>query len=213
MPNFSFLQLLKTFDILFFNSINIAEDYNGLDVAESRAINNRVNPFLRNFADTSYGNLLRGSANMPGRNQFQSDLVNQISNNRVQTGLYNGKNTHRLQNTFLHQGAKTINQSQAKLKLQQENQRLQYIRMLQQQQQQKQQREKLKKLQTTQLSNTYTANTHQNALFSKSNFNNRNVKPSNTYRKSDATHVLGQENAVQNSLGQYDYDADYYDIG
>ena len=180
-----------------------------MDVAESRAINNRQNAFLGNYAGTGYGNMIRNTNNMQGLNKFQSSaLLNQMKNNgqqHYQTGLSNGLSTNlRQQNKLSQQGANQ-QKNQALLQLQQQNQRLQHIRMLQKQHQQ----EKLYEIKKNQLSNTYTANKEQNEQFSNLKSNNKNPKPSNTFRKAD-TQNIGTEN---NMYGLYDYDGDYYDLG
>ena len=183
-----------------------------MDIAESRVINNRQNNFLGNFNGLGYGNIKGGATNLQGINQFQSNFLNQMSNNgNYQLGLSNGMNTNPVVPTTLsQQGAKFKNQNQDLLQLHQQNQRLQHVRLLQKQQ--IQQQEKLNKVKRKQFSNTYTSNNDQNDSFSKTKSNNKIVKPSNTFRKSD-TQKSGIGNSIANNYGLYDYDVDYYDLG
>lgn len=183
------------------------EYYEDIDVAESRAINNRQNSFVGNFASIGYGNMIGNGNNLQGINKMQSNtLLNQMKNNG-QLGLSHSINSNLGQkNSFSQQGANKI-KKQALLQLQQQNQRLQHIRLLQMQQ--KQQKGKIHQINTNQLSNPYTSNNEQNELFSKLKSKNKTFKPSNTFRKSDTQNV-GTET---DNYGLYDYDVDYYDLG
>ena len=152
-----------TAQINIFNIINILDDEydEELDIAESRAINNRQNPFAGNYG---YGNMMGNINSMQGINKFHSStLLNQMKTNgkqQHQIGVSNGLTTNlKQQNQLSQQGANKL-KNQALLQLQQQNQRLQHIRMLQMQQ--KKQKEKIHQTKTNQLSNQYTSNNEQN---------------------------------------------------
>ena len=189
-----------------------------MDIAESRAINNLQNPYRGNFAGTGYRNIL-GSANLNGVNKFQNNMLNQINQHgnypkATAAGFSNAMNANlKLQNQLTQQGAKMKNlkRQQSLLQIQQQNQQLQNLRLLQKQNQKEiKKKDKFNQLKGNTLSNTYTANNEQNALFNKLKSKTKNLMPSNTYRKSDLqTNKISQVK----DYGFYDYDTDYYDLG